>query len=70
MQYTILIRKAPDGMYIGSCPLIPEARAQGDTYRECLANMKDVLKLCVDYRRERGEEVPQEARARRVTVAV
>ncbi|GAH37888.1 unnamed protein product, partial [marine sediment metagenome] len=31
MQYTIFIRKAPDGFYIASCPLIPEAQAQGET---------------------------------------
>ena len=45
MQYTILIRKAPDGFYIASCPLIPEAQAQGETYEECVANIKEVLEL-------------------------
>jgi len=32
MQYTAIVRKAPDGFYIASCPLIPEAHAQGETY--------------------------------------
>ncbi len=45
MQYTIFIRKAPDGFYIASCPLIPEAQAQGETYEECVANIKEVLEL-------------------------
>ena len=60
MEYTVVIRKAPDGFYITSCPLIPEARAQGKTYEECMASIKEVLELCLEYRQEHGEEIPQE----------
>ena len=70
MDYTVLIRKAPDGYYIASCPLIPEAHAQGKTYEECLANIKEVLELCIEYRKERGEEIPREIDAAKVTIAV
>ena len=70
MQYTVVIRKAPDGFYIASCPLIPEALAQGRTYEDCLANVKEVLELCLDYRRERGEEIPDEVGMNRVTLGV
>ena len=57
LDYTIVIRQAPDGFFIASCPMVPEARAQGETYDECLANMKEVLELCLEYRQERGEEI-------------
>jgi predicted RNase H-like HicB family nuclease len=57
MEYTVIIRRAPDGFYIASCPLIPEAHAQGESYEECVANIKEVLELCLEYRKERGEEV-------------
>jgi len=70
MQYTIFIRKAPDGFYIASCPLIPEARAQGETYEECVANIKEVLELCLEFRKEHGEEIPEEIGARQVTIAI
>ena len=70
MEYTVIIRKAPDGFYIASCPLIPEAHAQGKTYNECLANIKEALPLCVEYRKERKEEIPEEALTKRITVAV
>ncbi len=70
MQYTVFIRKAPDGFYIASCPLIPEAHAQGKTYDQCLANAQEVLGLCLDFRRQRGEEIPEEAGTKQVTVAV
>jgi predicted RNase H-like HicB family nuclease len=70
MQYTIIVRKAPDGFYIASCPLIPEAHAQGESYEECLANIKGVLKLCIEYRKERNEEIPDEVGMNRITLAV
>lgn len=70
MQYTIFIRKAPDGFYIASCPLIPEAHAQGETYEECVANIKEVLELCLEFRSQRSEEIPEEIDAKQVTVAI
>ena len=70
MQYTVVIRKAPDGFYIASCPLIAEAHAQGESYEECLANIKEVLELCIEYRKERSEEIPDEVGMNRVTLAV
>ena len=70
MEYTIFIRKAPDGFYIASCPLIPEAQAQGETHEECVANIKEVLALCLEFRKERGEEIPEEVDTRQVTVAL
>ena len=70
MQYTAMIRKAPDGFYVASCPLIPEVHAQGETYEECLANMKEVLELCLEYRKEHGEEIPEEIGTSWVAVAV
>ena len=70
MEYTVIIRKAPDGFYIASCPAIAEAHAQGKTYEECVANIKEVLELCIQYRKERGEEIPDEIGTKQVTVVV
>lgn len=70
MDYTVIVRKAPDGFYLASCPVVPEARAQGETLEKCLANIKEVLELCLEFRKERGEEIPEEIGTRQVTVAV
>ena len=70
MEYTVIIRKAPDGFYIASCPLVPEACAQGETYEKCVTSIKEVLELCLEFRRERGEEIPEEIGASKVTVAL
>lgn len=70
MEYTVTVRKAPDGFYIASCPLVPEAHAQGETYEECLSNVKEVLQLCLEYRKERGEEIPEETATKKVKIAL
>jgi len=70
LEYTVIIRKAPDGFHIASCPLIPEAHAQGKTYEECLANIKEVLELCLECRKERGEEIPEETTTQKVKIAL
>jgi predicted RNase H-like HicB family nuclease len=70
MEYTIVIRKAPDGFYIAGCPIIPEAQAQGASYEECRANIKEALELCLEYRKERGEEIPEETETRKVTISL
>jgi predicted RNase H-like HicB family nuclease len=70
MEYTVFVRKAPDGFYIASCPVLPEAKAQGETYEECLANIKEVLELCLECRRERCEEIPQEIDTKKITVVI
>lgn len=70
MEYTVVIRRAPDGFFIASCPLIPEAHAQGESYEKCLDNAREVLELCLGYRKERGEEIPDEIGTNRVKVSV
>ena len=70
MEYTVLIRKTSDGMYIASCPVIPEAHTQGETYEECLANIKEAIEVSLEYRKERGEEIPREIVTKKIKVAV
>ena len=70
MEYTVVIRKAPDGYFIAGCPVIPEAKAQGKTYAECLANIKEVIELCLEYRKELNEEIPRETQTEKVSVAL
>ena len=68
MEYTVAIAQTPDGNYMATCPLIPEAVSQGKTVEECIANMHEVLELCIEFRKERGEEIPREMGTRKVKV--
>lgn len=68
MEYTGAIRKTPDGNYMATCPLIPEAVSQGKTLEECIANIQEVLELCIEFRKERGEEIPREIKVKKVKI--
>jgi len=70
LEYTIYIRKRPDQSYIASCPLFPEAHAQGQTFDECLDNIKEMLALCIRHRREQHQEIPDESEVLKMTVVI
>ena len=48
--------------YIGYCPEIPGANAQGATVEECRASLAEAVELILESRREKGlRGVPKEA---------
>jgi len=51
---SIKVEKNDDG-YLASIPGIQGAFAEGDTIEEALFNCVDVVKLIIQYRKERGE---------------
>ena len=53
---SIKIEKNGDG-YLASLPGVQGAFAEGDTIEEALFNCIDVLKLIMEYRKERGESL-------------
>jgi predicted RNase H-like HicB family nuclease len=53
---SIKIERNGDG-YLASLPDIQGAFAEGDTIEEALFNCVDVIKLIIDYRKERGETI-------------
>ena len=69
-KFTVVVERDEDGLYIASVPLLQGCYTQGETYEECLANIREVLELCLGFRKERGEEIPEEIGARQVTVAI
>jgi predicted RNase H-like HicB family nuclease len=70
MEYTVIIRQAPDGNFIANCRVIPEAKAQGKTRTECMYNIKEAIELCLKYRKEHSEEIPREDQTEIVTVSL
>lgn len=70
MDYTVVIRKAPDGIFIASCPSIPEVHTQGESYKECLSHVKEAIELALEYRKEQGEEIPKEMGTEKIRVAL
>lgn len=47
-----------EDIYIARCPLLQGAFAEGETPEDAVANLVDVVKAILQYRKERGEEDP------------
>jgi predicted RNase H-like HicB family nuclease len=70
MEYTVFISKNPDKSYRAISPLFPGIEAKGQTFDECLANIKDALELCIKDRIKRDQEIPDESDVLKMTIVV
>lgn len=55
-RFSVIIEKDKDG-YFAFCPELQGCYTQGDTYEEILENIKDVMKLHIEDRRESKETI-------------
>ncbi|MBI1784956.1 type II toxin-antitoxin system HicB family antitoxin [Candidatus Sumerlaeota bacterium] len=59
-QFTVVIERDEDGVFIATCPLLQGCYTQGDTYAEAMENIRDAIQLHVGARQELGETIPTE----------
>jgi predicted RNase H-like HicB family nuclease len=57
-RFSVVIEKDDDG-YTAFCPELQGCYAQGESYEEVLANIRDAIRLHLDDRIESGEKIPQ-----------
>ena len=57
-RFAVVIEHDSDG-YVAFCPDLQGCYAQGDSYDEVLANVRDAIRLHVEDRLEAGEEISQ-----------
>jgi predicted RNase H-like HicB family nuclease len=72
-QFQAIVEQDEDGLFVAEVPAIKACYAQGKTFEEAIANVTDVLKMCLEEMRARGEDVPPLAEVvglKRVEVAV
>ncbi|MBS3082842.1 type II toxin-antitoxin system HicB family antitoxin [Candidatus Pacearchaeota archaeon] len=55
-NFTVLIEKDEDGIYVGSVPAIKGCHTQGKTIDELLKNIKEAIELCLEVE----EDIPEE----------
>jgi len=67
-QFTVIVERDEDGVYIASCPALQGCYSQGDTYEEALENLKDAIKLHIEARQSLGEPIPIEIAVDRVEI--
>ncbi len=54
-RFSVVIEKDEEG-YTAFCPDLQGCYAQGETYEEVLDNIRDVIRLHIDDRRDSGEK--------------
>lgn len=52
MNFTLIIQEAEEGGYVGFVPEVPGAFTQGETKEEVRKNIKEVLELLREVRKE------------------
>ena len=67
-QFTVVVERDEDGVYISSCPALQGCHSQGDTYEEAIENLKDAIKLHIEARQSLREPIPIEVALDRVEV--
>jgi predicted RNase H-like HicB family nuclease len=47
-EFYVVIKRDEDGYYIGEVPQLKACYGQGETIDELMANMKEVIELCLE----------------------
>jgi predicted RNase H-like HicB family nuclease len=69
-QFTIVVERDEDGVYVASCPALQGCYSQGDTYDEAVENLKDAIRLHIEARQSLGEPIPVEVAIDKVEISV
>jgi len=70
--FQVIIEQDEAGYFVAECPALKACYTQGRTYEEVIANIKDVIALCLADLKTRGAEIPRQAEiigVKRVEVA-
>jgi len=59
--YTAVLTPGEDGWILAQITEVPEAISQGRTAEEAKANVTEVLEAALEWRRDKGEELPERA---------
>jgi predicted RNase H-like HicB family nuclease len=69
-EFTVVVERDEDGVFIAICPGLPGCHTAGDTEAEALELIEDAIRLHVEARRELGEPIYEEVDAHKVRVAI
>ncbi|MFN6462727.1 MAG: type II toxin-antitoxin system HicB family antitoxin [Nostoc sp. DedVER02] len=56
-EFYVIIERDEDGYYVGEVPQLQACYSQGETIDELMANMKQVIELCLETTND--EEIPE-----------
>ncbi len=70
LKLPVVITQDEDGYYLAEVPLLTSCFTQGKTKEEALANIKEVIPLCLEHMAEEGSPIPVKYTLEQVEVAV
>jgi predicted RNase H-like HicB family nuclease len=56
-EFYVIIERDEDGYYVGEVPQLKACYSQGETIDELMANIKEVIELCLEAKTE--EPIPE-----------
>ena len=63
-QFTVVVERDEDGVYISSCPALQGCHSNGETYEEALENLKEAIQLRIEARQSVGDPIPIEGKSK------
>ena len=70
VRFPVVITRDEDGYYVVEVPVLLSCFTQGKTREEVLANIKEVIHLCLENMAEEGTPIPEEYTMEQVEVAI
>ena len=70
VKLPVVITQDEDGYYLAEVPVLRSCFTQGKTREEALANIKEVIYLCLENMAKEGTPITQEYTLEQVEVAV
>ncbi len=70
--FQVLIEEDETGLFVAECPALRACYTQGRSYEEVMENIKDVIALCLEDLKSRGQKIPKQPEiigVRRIEVA-
>lgn len=70
VRLPVVITRDEDGYYVAEVPVLRSCFTQGKTTEEALANIEEVIRLCLESMAEEGEPIPEEFTLEEVEIAI
>jgi predicted RNase H-like HicB family nuclease len=70
LKLPVVITQDEDGYYLAEVPVLTSCYTQGKTKAEALANIKEVIPLCLEHMAQEGNPIPKKYVLEQVEVVV
>ncbi len=70
LKLPVVITQDEDGYYLVEVPVLPSCFTQGKTKAEALANLKEVIPMCLEHMKKEGNPMPETYFLEQIEVAI